>query len=211
MLPILLTNNSKQLSVLIVGAGRIALRRTLWLLSSGVTSITIIASEFSSEFADLFPQPEMIRSDYYPQDLQRYSLVLACTDDPLVNSQVEYDARKSGVLINRSDNHKKSDFYIPATIASPDITIAINTGNPAFTRELKQRIEQLLTTDTRRLGNILSKTRKLLQENNISAGRLQSIMQILNTEEAGEKLLNSETEELNNPDFILKLYNELKK
>ncbi len=211
MLPILLTNNSKELSVLIVGAGSIALRRTLWLLSSGVTNITIIAPEFSSEFNDLFPQPEMIRSEYYTQDLHRFSLVLACTDDPLVNSQVEYDARKNGVLINRSDNHKKSDFYIPATIASPEITIAINTGNPAFTRELKQRIEQLLTADTRRLGSILTRTRELLQENNISAGRLQSIMQVLNTEEAGEKLLNSETDDLAKLDFILNIYNELKR
>ena len=83
-------------NVLVVGGGRIALRKVKTLLPTGAR-ITVVAPQFDPEFS-LVSRPSslvLINRPYEPLDLRGIFMVFICTDQPAVNAQVSNDARSA--------------------------------------------------------------------------------------------------------------------
>jgi siroheme synthase-like protein len=133
----------KDRPVLVVGAGRVALRKTRGLLEAGAR-VTVVAPDFLPEFDDL--PVRAVRRPFRATDLAGAVLVFAATDDRLVNHRVGIAAKGRGVFANIADSAGECDFIVPARVERDEIHIAISTGgdHPRVSAELRRKLDDVL-------------------------------------------------------------------
>lgn len=105
--PLFIDLNGKK--AVIIGGGKIALRRAEILLSFGA-EVTIIAPKCEAV-------PEKVtffQRSYKEGDLSGAFLAVAATDSREVNFQVGQEAKKAGILISVADRKEESTFFFPA-------------------------------------------------------------------------------------------------
>ncbi len=129
-------------NVLVVGGGRIALRKVKTLLPTGAR-ITVVAPQFDPEFAAI-PSLVLIKRAYEPLDLRGIFMVFICTDQPAVNAQVSNDARARRILVNNACDYLDGDFIVPARMDfGENIAVTVSTQGraPSLAKKLKQKIQ----------------------------------------------------------------------
>ena len=135
-------------NVLVVGGGRIALRKVKTLLPTGAR-ITVVAPQFDPEF-DALKSGESASSitlknrPYEPLDLRGIFMVFICTDQPAVNAQVSNDARARRILVNNACDYLDGDFIVPARMDfGENIAVTVSTQGraPSLAKMLKQKIQ----------------------------------------------------------------------
>src|SRR3954447_7109291 len=133
----------KDRPVLVVGAGKIALRKTRGLLEAGAR-ITVVAPEWEPEFEDLALR--LIRRRFRASDLAGAFLVFAATDDRQTNHRIGIAAKGRGLFANIADSAEECGFIVPARAHRGDVHIAISSGgeNPRLSAELRKKIEEIL-------------------------------------------------------------------
>jgi siroheme synthase-like protein len=133
----------KDRPVLVVGAGKIGLRKTKGLLEAGAR-VTVVAPEHEPEFDDL--PVRLIRRRFRAADLAGMTLVFAATDDRLANHRIGVAAKGRGVFANIADSAEECGFVVPARLARGGVQIAVSTGgeNPRLSAELRRKLEELL-------------------------------------------------------------------
>ncbi|MGO1296137.1 MAG: NAD(P)-dependent oxidoreductase [Vibrio sp.] len=134
--------------VLVVGGGEVACRKTDALLRAGA-HVTIISPTLATPLQTLVEsgQCEWIQNFYSVQFLEaKYRQVWATTDNPSLNHEVYYDAKRMGILVNVVDDQPYCQFITPAMIERGRIQIAISSGgaSPVLIRNLRERIEAIL-------------------------------------------------------------------
>lgn len=148
-------------NVLVVGGGRIALRKVKTLLPTGAR-ITVVAPQFDPEFKSLdsltTPDSRMtgsaqkdsltsvtlIKRAYEPLDLRSVFMVFICTDQPTVNAQVSNDAHARRILVNNACDYLDGDFIVPARMDfGENIAVTVSTQGraPSLAKKLKQKIQ----------------------------------------------------------------------
>ena len=96
----------------IVGGGKIALRRAAVLLSFGA-AVTLIAPE-----CEAVPEGvSFLQRPYAPGDLAGAFLAVAATNSREVNRQVGQEAAQSGIFVSVADRKEESTFFFPAICA----------------------------------------------------------------------------------------------
>ncbi|WP_405343235.1 NAD(P)-dependent oxidoreductase [Fibrobacter sp.] len=131
-------------NVLVVGGGRIALRKVKTLLPTGAR-ITVVAPQFDPEFQK-FASPSVILlpRPYATDDLRGVFMVFICTDKPAVNAQVSNDARARRILVNNACDYLDGDFIVPARMDfGENIAVTVSTQGraPSLAKKLKQKIQ----------------------------------------------------------------------
>ena len=131
-------------NVLVVGGGRIALRKVKTLLPTGAR-ITVVAPQFDPEFQK-FTSPSVILlpRPYASDDLRGVFMVFICTDKPAVNAQVSNDARARRILVNNACDYLDGDFIVPARMDfGENIAVTVSTQGraPSLAKMLKQKIQ----------------------------------------------------------------------
>lgn len=126
-------------NVLVVGGGRIALRKVKTLLPTGAR-ITVVAPMIDPEFKTLdVPQNSLTtvtleERPYDVLDLRSVSMVFICTDQPAVNALVSNDARARRILVNNACDYLDGDFIVPARMDfGKNITVTVSTQGRAQT------------------------------------------------------------------------------
>ncbi|WP_295861451.1 NAD(P)-dependent oxidoreductase [uncultured Fibrobacter sp.] len=149
-------------NVLVVGGGRIALRKVKTLLPTGAR-ITVVAPQFDPEFSLVSRLPigdnihygakprvsyisslVLINRPYEPLDLRGIFMVFICTDQPAVNAQVSNDARARRILVNNACDYLDGDFIVPARMDfGENIAVTVSTQGraPSLAKKLKQKIQ----------------------------------------------------------------------
>jgi precorrin-2 dehydrogenase/sirohydrochlorin ferrochelatase len=157
-------------NVLVVGGGRIALRKIKTLLPTGAR-ITVVAPQFDPEFeflrrkneaSPLQTKDERISQEndssevyfgssivlknrpYETLDLRGIFMVFICTDQPAVNAQVSNDARARRILVNNACDYRNGDFIVPARMDfGENIAVTVSTQGhaPSLAKKLKQKIQ----------------------------------------------------------------------
>ena len=134
-------------NVLVVGGGRIALRKVKTLIPTGA-HITVVAPQFDPEFEMLkADEPSSItlkQRPYEPLDLRCVFMVFICTDQPAVNAQVSNDARARRILVNNACDYLDGDFIVPARMDfGENIAVTVSTQGraPSLAKKLKQKIQ----------------------------------------------------------------------
>jgi uroporphyrin-III C-methyltransferase len=128
---------------LVVGGGRVALRKVEGLLGAGA-DVTVIAPEVDARIDALDVAVE--RRPYRRGDVAGYRLVITATDDAAVNAAVFDDAETVGVWVNSADDIEHCSFTLPAIHRDGAITVAVSTEgqSPAFAAWLRDRVRDAL-------------------------------------------------------------------
>ena len=135
----------QQQPCLIVGGGHIAYRKALLLAKAGA-KIDVLAPEIDDSLLQLVQQSH----GQYVQDvfssstaLRHYRLVIAATDNNLVNQQVFAACEAENVLVNSVDDPPHCRFMVPAIIdRSPlVISVASNGTSPVLSRQIRTQLE----------------------------------------------------------------------
>jgi precorrin-2 dehydrogenase/sirohydrochlorin ferrochelatase len=152
---------------LVVGGGKIALRKVEGLLACG-GRVRVVAPAVVPELLAL----ESVAVDQRPwraDDVEGMWLVIAATDDPEVNRAV-YDAgQRSGVWVNGADDPANCSFTLPSVVRRGDLQIAVSTGgrSPALATWLRRRLEGQIGPEYSTLLDLLAAERDTLK----AAGR----------------------------------------
>jgi len=115
---------------LVVGAGKVALRKTKHLLDADA-EVRVVAPERTAGFASLIENGsiEYINRGFTQEDVERTAVVFACTNDRSINRQVLRACRDRNILCCCVDgNWHASDFTTPATTRFHNLTVTVSTG-----------------------------------------------------------------------------------
>jgi precorrin-2 dehydrogenase/sirohydrochlorin ferrochelatase len=152
---------------LVVGGGRIALRKVEGLLACGAR-VRVVAPRIDPALRVL-PDVTFDERPWRPDDLAGTWLVIAATDDPAVNAAV-YDAgQRAGIWVNGADDPANCSFTLPSVVRRGDLQVAVSTGgrSPALASWLRRRLEGEIGPEYGVLLDILATEREGLK----AAGR----------------------------------------
>ena len=133
--------------VLVVGGGRIALRRIRTLLDF-TEAVTVVAPQLLPELLELEAEGKIavLRRPYEPSDPEGAALVLAAAGDGEVNEKVREDCKRMGIPVNVSSDRHKSDFYFPGVARKNGYVVGVTASGEdhAGAKKLTEAIRELL-------------------------------------------------------------------
>src|SRR4051812_28243342 len=129
--------------VLVVGGGRIALRKVEGVLRAGA-EVTVVAPSAVQELRNL--PVRVVPRAFQSEDLDHIRLVITATDVPYVNAAVADEAIRRGIWVNSADDPANCTFTLPAVARDGAVTVAVGTGgaSPALASHLRGEIEAWL-------------------------------------------------------------------
>jgi uroporphyrin-III C-methyltransferase / precorrin-2 dehydrogenase / sirohydrochlorin ferrochelatase len=128
--------------VVVVGGGRVALRRTRALLAAGAV-VHVIAPRVDPALASLAVR--LSRREYRDGDLAGAWLAHAATGDPAVNASVAAEAQRLRIWCVRADDAARSRAWTPAVARHGEITVAVTAGgDPERAKRLRAAIASAL-------------------------------------------------------------------
>jgi len=159
--------NLKDKKVLIVGAGKVALRKFKRLLLTEA-KIKIVSPEFNHEFEVFLKQESeqytFKKRKFRNKDLFGYFLVFAATNNSELNKEITFLAREKNVLVNTVDNAELSDFTLPAIVNRGELLLTVSTGSslPALSKNIRKKMESDFGIEYQLLLDIMSENRAKL-------------------------------------------------
>ncbi|MGB9082957.1 MAG: bifunctional precorrin-2 dehydrogenase/sirohydrochlorin ferrochelatase [Desulfuromonadaceae bacterium] len=154
--------------VVVIGGGTVALRKLRTLLAAGA-SVRVVGTAICPEITALKESGALaVRVGRYTvSDLDGAFLVIAATDNSLVNEQVCADAHVRGMLVAAAENPAAGDCTFPATLTRGDLEIAVSTGGrcPTFAVDVRDRIAEHIGDEYGTILQHLSAEREKLLTN----------------------------------------------
>jgi len=151
--------------VLVVGGGRVALRKVEGLLACGA-AVTVIAPDVVADLA-ANPDVRVLGRRYVEGDVGRggYRLVITATDDRAVNQLVHDDAEAAGVWVNSADDPERCTFTLPAVVRRGPLLVTVATGghSPAVASWLRSRLEEEYGPEYETLISLMAEERAAIQ------------------------------------------------
>ncbi|RZV11481.1 precorrin-2 dehydrogenase/sirohydrochlorin ferrochelatase [Natrinema hispanicum] len=141
----------------------------------------------SPAFADRdFGEAELVRAapdaDEITGWLERTSpaLVVAATDDDVINDAIADAARERGTLINRADRSGERDpgsVVVPATVRNDPVVVSVATGGqaPALSKYLRQQLEETLL-GAGEMARVCAAVREELKSRDVATDRRRQIV-----------------------------------
>ena len=164
--------NLKGRTCIVVGGGRVALRKVRKLLEYGA-DVRVISPELCPELAGLLAEGKIqINSrPYQPGDLRQAWLAFAATGDPDTNQRVAVEARTWRIWVNVASDAENSDFILPSSGRWGNITIAVSTDgvSPALARKIRTRLENTIGNEYAILLESMDEVEGLLEVSLIDA------------------------------------------
>lgn len=135
--------------ILIVGAGKVALRKLTGLLDTGA-EITVISPKILPEIQKI-TQIKIIERPFVAEDVKGFHIIYAATNHPAVNDSVAQSI-EDWQWFDDTANPQASSFYTPAVVRVDGLVVAISTENkdPVRAKSVKQKLTDFL------LGSIKS-------------------------------------------------------
>ena len=138
-----------QLNVLIIGGGTVALEKLTFLLKSSPNAkVLVVSKDFDEKLLQLTEEfnVSIVRASYSKTALKNKQVVIAATNNELVNKQIYLDAKSENILINVADTPKLCDFYLGGVVTKGNIKIAISTNgkSPTLAKRLRQYFEEVI-------------------------------------------------------------------
>lgn len=123
---------------LIVGGGRVALRKAKTLLDFGA-EVSVVAPEVCPELAQL--PAAIAKRVFQPEDCKSKLLVVAATNDRSVNHEIAQCCRSQNIPVNVIDSREESTFLFPAYQKEGDVVAAFSGSgdSPLIAQKLKER------------------------------------------------------------------------
>jgi siroheme synthase-like protein len=129
--------------VLVVGGGRIALRKVEQLLMADA-EVTVLSPLFVDEFHAL--PVTLVQREYVSSDVDAFRLVITATGNMPVNQQIFDECEAKGIWINSADDPDRCSFTLPAAFRRGALMVTVSTGgaSPALASWLRSRLEEAI-------------------------------------------------------------------
>jgi len=126
--------------VLVVGGGRIALRKVEQLLMADA-EVTVLSPMFVEEFTSL--PVTLVERVYAAGDVDAFRLVITATGNTPVDQQIFDECEAKGIWINSADDPDRCAFTLPAALRRGDLMVTVSTGgaSPALASWLRSHLE----------------------------------------------------------------------
>ncbi|MCX7192951.1 MAG: siroheme synthase CysG [Proteobacteria bacterium] len=160
-LPIFL--NVKAQLCLVVGGGEVAKRKVGVLLEAGAL-VRVVAPEIDHALAKL-PNVTAIESRFDAQHLMGVTLIIAATNDRIVNKLVSELARERNIPVNVVDDPELCSFIMPAILDRSPLMVAFSSGgaSPVLTRIMRGKLETIIPQNYSRLAAFAERFRELVK------------------------------------------------
>ncbi|MCH9742073.1 MAG: siroheme synthase CysG [Proteobacteria bacterium] len=196
---------------LVVGGGSVGQRKVALLREAGA-KVTVVSPVLSQALTKLHRQGQIthIVQHYATAVLAHpWRLVIAATNDEVVNARVSDDCEQCNLLVNVVDTPRKCRFIMPAIVERGPITIAVSSGgqSPVLTRLLKTKLEALIPQTYTRLAILAAdyrqavkarfapETRRRFWENMLTGAWSQAVLS--GQEQQAEAIMQSALQQTN--------------
>lgn len=161
---------------LLVGGGKVALRRAQTLLEAGL-QVTVVAPKVLPELEKL--EATLIRRPYQAGDLAGKRLVVVATDNAELNDQICAEAKAAGLLVNHAGAAQQGNLRFAATTEKNGVQVAVSTGQslPMLAQALAKQIEALLPNATQLQGWQTARAEALAQQGQARENALHALRQ----------------------------------
>ena len=153
--------------VLVVGGGEVA-RRKVELLVSAKARVTLVAPAVITSLVERLKgsSHRIVYQEYEASMLDAAVLVVAATNDPVVNASISTDARDRNIPVNVVDVPELCTVTFPAIIDRDPLVVSVGTagGSPVLTRHVRELVEQILPDRISTLARFLQRKRAQLIE-----------------------------------------------
>jgi uroporphyrin-III C-methyltransferase/precorrin-2 dehydrogenase/sirohydrochlorin ferrochelatase len=164
-----LFTQGKDQNVLIVGGGSTALRKARLVVEAGA-KLTMLSRDFDSQVIELADkhQLQLVETEFdslvSQQGLEQELpiLVIAATNDSVVNKKIAQQAKQHNILVNVVDEPNISSFIFPSIIDRSPIVVAVSSGGdaPVLVRRLREKLEAFLPQHLGPLASLMGKFRQ---------------------------------------------------
>jgi siroheme synthase-like protein len=145
LFPVFIKLNTIQ--TVLIGAGPVGLEKLSALLSnSPEAGVTVIGLEILPELAELasgYERVKVVQKAFEPSDLDGAELVVAATNNAVLNEEIRLLATERNLLANFADKPDLCDFYLGSVVKKGDLKIAISTNGKSPT--IAKRLKEVLT------------------------------------------------------------------
>lgn len=153
----------QQQPCLIVGGGAIAYRKAVLLAKAGAI-IHVVAPAIEAKLLQLVhsTQGQYLQAPFsLNMPLWHYRLVIAATNDKMVNIQVFECCEAENILVNSVDDLPHCRFMVPAIVdRSPLVlSIASNGTSPVLSRQIRTQLESIIPHGMGKLAEFSGKWR----------------------------------------------------
>ena len=153
----------QQQPCLIIGGGAIAYRKAVLLAKAGAI-IHVVAPAIEAKLLQLVhsTQGQYLQAPFsLDMPLRHYRLVIAATNDKMVNIQVFECCEAENILVNSVDDLPHCRFMVPAIVdRSPLVlSIASNGTSPVLSRQIRTQLESIIPHGMGKLAEFSGKWR----------------------------------------------------
>ena len=156
----------QQQVVLLVGGGRVALRKARLLIKAGAI-VRVVSPDIDHELDKMLSETggAWRQATYEADDLEGVRLVIAATQDAAVNAQVAADANERKLPVNVVDTPELCSFVFPSIVDRSPLLIGISSGarSPVLSRLIRSKIEAMIPAAYGRLADFTGRFRDAIK------------------------------------------------
>lgn len=187
--------NMRGAAALVVGGGDVAVRKARLLREAGC-QLTVVAPECHPELAEWVAAGSVLHQvrRFMPVDIAGQRLVIAATDDPVVNAEVSAVCMAANIPVNVVDNPCLCSFIMPSIIDRSPVIVAISSsgGLPVLARWLRTQVEALLPAGLARLGRFGQEVRPRIKAAMPDANQRRGFWERLLASPWAEQMMNGD-------------------
>jgi uroporphyrin-III C-methyltransferase/precorrin-2 dehydrogenase/sirohydrochlorin ferrochelatase len=170
--PVFFDINNKR--CLVVGGGDVAARKVALMFRAGA-QVTVVSPDLCESLKNRLANKEIIYEarNFESSDLEACALIVAATDDHVVNKQVSDLAHSKCIPVNVVDQPDLCSFIVPSIIDRSPVQVAVSTGgaSPVLARLLRARLETMIPSSYGRLAELMSEFRDKVKEKITTEGK----------------------------------------
>lgn len=155
--------DEKYIAAMVIGGGEVASRKIELLLKTTV-NITVMSENVCASVERLINLHQLtwLKHNYEVGHFTRINLVIAATDDNLVNEAIADESRSLNLLTNVVDQPELCTYITPAIIDRSPMIIALSSSGsaPILIRMLREQIEKTLPQGYGKLADFSFKFRE---------------------------------------------------
>ncbi|MBD1379976.1 precorrin-2 dehydrogenase/sirohydrochlorin ferrochelatase family protein [Metabacillus arenae] len=168
MLPLMIDMKNKQ--VVIVGGGKIALRR-LRLLKEEGAHLTVVSPQVNDEIKNLAASGKIVwkKKEVCTEDIKQAFLIIAATNDPNINEWIA--GQVSGhQLINVVHKAEIGNVQVPKIVKKGKLIFSVSTSgaSPLLAKEFSEKFASLIDKDIEKKLEEYHQYREQLKSSNLS-------------------------------------------
>ena len=145
LFPVFIKLNTIQ--TVLIGAGPIGLEKLSALLNNSPEArVTVIGLEILPELSELasgYESVKVVQKAFEPSDLDGADLIVAATNNTILNDEIRLLANERNLLANFADKPDLCNFYLGSVVKKGDLKIAISTNGKSPT--IAKRLKEVLT------------------------------------------------------------------